>query len=291
MAAPMFSAVNLAEEKFDAFASAGSFAGDWSTDYPLANVLDRRLHRVARSATAAEADSVFDLRLTEEVPRIDLVLLELPNATLEAEVRVTFFKSASSVNPGTFPVYPEAVPSGETIWGEDAGGSVTPEQWVDGKRWPYILIPTAGLLTDVNRITVEILDASNPDGYVEVGRFWAGAVWQSTDGVILQGAGFDPGVRDFRQETAGGSMTFDRRLNRPTWSFDFGVIDRAEHLTQVLEFYRYAGTTRQIVFIPDPDYRLGYLERGGLFTVDSSQPAGSPATFLYTQPITLTRDI
>lgn len=191
---------------------------------------------------------------------------------------------------GWLDAYPALYPSGSEIWGEGVT-TVTPDQYADGKRWPFVHVIAEGTRPVAARVwTIQIDDASHPDGYVEVGRVVIGNAYQPTDARILQGATFDPGLRGERIETERGNFDFRPLDPRRRWAFDFGRMDRSEWDVQMLEFFRAVRGSRQFLFIPDPDQPLVTVERGGLYVLDGSRAPSSLATFLYLQRLQFVED-
>lgn len=191
------------------------------------------------------------------------------------------------IDSGFLPAYPDAYPVGAILWGEDVGGgTVTAESFAAGKRWPWFFVIDSvdvGIL--VRFLSFEIDDTANADGFVDIGRAFAGPIYETATGDVLQGAEFDNTDPSVRSVTDGGTFHFDEKNKHRTWVLDLGWMDDVENKTQILEMKRRVGRTGQLVFVPNFEDELGTLEQGMLCVMDETSPAVVLARGLYRQQL------
>lgn len=117
---------------------------------------------------------------------------------------------------------------------------------------------------------IEFDDASNADGYIEVGRCYMGDTWEppynfgeSNDDTMTANTN--------RQDALGGTGYFTRRRPVRSFSFTFSRLPDSE-LPTLRRVRRIANMNKQVVVIPDPDDETNFSERNILGTL-SEMPA------------------
>lgn len=226
-------------------------SGSWSSSLPLTNVQDRRLAKVARSSDALAASSKFDIDLgvTRSV-RVIAVLL--PNVTTAATIRAR----VSAASDFTTTVYDStavaAWPSG--IDAEESEGM---------NVWTTLVLSAA---QSGRYVRIEVTDAANPDGYVDVARLVVAGGWQPTIN-MAEGAKLGIESETERNVTDGGAAIFNARPRRRTMSFDIADIPSDEALERGFDMQRIAGTSGQMYFVFDPDDTTHMHRRAFLATL------------------------
>lgn len=98
---------------------------------------------------------------------------------------------------------------------------------------------------------LDLIDAANPDGYLEVGRLFGGSAWSPTINAIY-GASLGYEDRDVVTEMDSGSE-YTRKRNAPRVAqFALPALSDAEALLTVLEMQRRLGSTGEVLYEYDP---------------------------------------
>lgn len=160
--------------------------GSWQATLPLANIRDDDLKRVARSTTAAEAHTQFRIDFGTTITRYLSVLILLGHSISTAgQVRFVLTNSATDASgtrysSGDLDAWRPVVVFGADPWGGFG--------W-DGTGYPEGFISPPEVihkLTSVQQVGnggwrylfCYIKDSGNAAGFVDVGRFLGGPVWQ-----------------------------------------------------------------------------------------------------------------
>lgn len=220
-------------------------AGTWSSTLPLTNLQDRRLAKVARSSAATTASTQFiaDL-ITARAVRV--FALPTHNFTINATVRIRGSANADGI---TSPVYDSGVvnvfPAGAAITAEELA-----EQRALGFNFGFTNVASAAATARYWKF--EISDTGNAAGYVELGRVVIAGAWQPTINMEY-GAKLGWETSSSRTETDGGAAIYNERVRRRTFSCVIGHLPEAEALENPFDIQRDLGTTKQLMFVFDPD--------------------------------------
>jgi hypothetical protein len=112
----------------------------------------------------------------------------------------------------------------------------------------------------VRYLTIDIVDTTNPDGYVQIGRLFAG-------NAIQPAVNADFGLQDAWEDMSSFELSEDgamfatarRRLRLVTFQFSFLSHTEAQYIH---ELQRLSGTIDEILYIPYPD-DMGESQRYG----------------------------
>lgn len=97
---------------------------------------------------------------------------------------------------------------------------------------------------------VDISDTANPDGYIEMGRFFMGSVWQP--GINMSyGASLHYEPRDDAVETPSGAEYFDERNARRVMRMTLQSITEDEAVMTVMRMQRQLGTSGELFVLWD----------------------------------------
>ncbi|QYY30302.1 hypothetical protein K2O51_23315 [Cupriavidus pinatubonensis] len=263
--------------------------GNWQV--ALNNLKDRRLSRVARSATALKADTQFVLDLGQS-RLVSVIAVVRHNLSTSAKWRLRVANAPSFASPvydnaviyppdgsaslqmdflapsylawdPDWPLaWPTLFPPASLEWEDDNfwTGSITEEE---RKQYPSMLLvilpkPTAG-----RYIKIEIDDESNPDGYVEFGRLFVSRAWQPLNNANW-GASIGWETDTTTQRALSGTPYFDRKDGRRVTRFELGYLSRDEALGQVFELQRRAGIDGEILLVWDKDDPINLLRQSYL---------------------------
>jgi hypothetical protein len=160
--------------------------GAWQSGLPLANIRDDDLKKVARSATAAEADTQFRIDFGTTITRYLSVLILLGHSISTAgEVEFVLTDSATDASPtrwtsGDLPAWRPVVVFGADPWGGFSwDGGAYPEGYVSPPEVIHKLSTVRKVgLGGWRYLFCYIKDSANAAGFVDVGRFLGGPVWQ-----------------------------------------------------------------------------------------------------------------
>lgn len=255
------------------------------------NLKDRRLSRVARTATAAKADTQFTLDLGRS-RLMTVIAIVRHNVSTSGKWRARLatdpgfatpvYDNAVTVPPDgavtlqmdfltqTFMAWepdwqlawPTLFPTSVLEWEDDNfwTGSITEEE---RREYPSLLLailpkPTAG-----RYVRVEIDDETNPDGYVEFGRIFVGSAWQPLYNANY-GASIAWETDTGMQRALSGTPYFDHKAGRRVTRFDLGFLTRDEALGRLFEIQRKAGIDGEVLLVWDKDDAINLMRQSYL---------------------------
>lgn len=228
--------------------------GSWLSALPLTNLQDIRYARKARTANLLAASGVINIDLGQQRD-IRLVALIAHNLTELATIRIrgsaadpTF--AVTSFDSGSISAYP-AVDSLSLAW-ED------PSFWfgvIDAERRAYYPSHAIFLMDApafARYIRIEMLDTSNPDGFIDLGRVFVGPAWFPEVGIS---PGFQIGHEDATtvEESVGRTEYFDQRPLVRVMRFSLDWLQTNEVFGSVFDFERQLGISGEAFVVPFPD--------------------------------------
>lgn len=238
------------------------FGGAWLATLPLENLRDRRLGKVARSASVLLAATTFDVDLGG-VRLTRVVALVNHNFSISAlyRIRLSNVSDFSSVvaDSGWTDVWPTVYPSGAVPWGSPSwwSGKYAAEEISGYTPTLVFILPST---KNARYIRVEINDTANPAGYVQVGRVFTADGWQPVRNASY-GAGIGWEDPSTAQESLSGAKSFDKRTKRRVVRFGLNSMAEGEAMGNAFEMQRAAGITEEVLFIWDPDDTQNALRR------------------------------
>lgn len=253
---------------------AGTLSGGaWQA--PLANLQDRRLSRLARSATAAKADTQFTLDLGRS-SSLSVVAVVRHNLSTTAVWRLRIasdaaftnpvYDSALNLPPGASPSLPLAWPTIYPLdmleWEDDNfwSGTVSEEE---RREYPSLLLVVLPRLTAGRYLRIEIEDEANPEGYIELGRLFVGRAWRPQHNASV-GATTGWESDTTVQRALSGTPYFDRKAGRRVTRFELNVLSRDEAMAGVFELQRRAGLDGELLLVWDQHDLMNLLRRSYL---------------------------
>lgn len=238
-------------------------AGSWLAGLPVANLANRELWKVARSTDATIASTKFQVDLGA-MRTVGYFALSNHNLSATAQWRLKLGTTAGAADifdSGSMAVWRMSFDTlveweSVTWWLGTAGDEYL--------RSPYPALCVATDIFSARYITVEITDTANVDGYVQIGRFFAG-------GGVQPAVNASWGIKDFWRDLSttdsaeSGAFwgTVRRRLRGTSFVLDRLSLTEAGYLH---EMQRLLGTTEEVLYIPDPtemgeSQRYGFLGR------------------------------
>lgn len=240
--------------------------GDWLSTLPLDHLKDRQFARVARTANASPGATQLVLDLGDP-KAIRILGLIAHNASLQARMRIVAsnFADFRSVvhDTGVIDVWGGLIGApwmiNELEWESDNYwyGTYSREQ-VEGFTAVSVHVLPAPVFARFWRI--EILDANNPDGFLEMGRVFIGEGIQPRINYSW-GAGFGYEIGTAVETALSGAEFFDEREPVRVMRFTLEHINDGEGFGTFLELVRRGGISREIMVIPDPTDLLNGLRR------------------------------
>lgn len=236
--------------------------GTWVSTLPLQNLQTRVIGEVARTTDTSLASTQFTIDLGRSM-KTQVIALRNHNLSITAQYRVTGSLTADFAvlahDSGWKDVWPVIYPYGTLEWEDD--------NWWTGK---YTKEEREGYTTELDHLLpaaklgrywrVELSDAGNPAGFVQVGRLFIGPAWQTRINMIY-GASLGWETKTEVQEAKGGAEYFAVRTPYRVQKFTLDYMDQDEAFARAFELQRQAGVHQELIFIHDPDDKVHSLRR------------------------------
>lgn len=249
--------------------------GSWIPTLPLAHLAEADVRRVARSTGTTTADTRFrvDLNAVMPVSISDFVLLN-HNLSTTATLRFVVTSDATDASPaarsldtGLLPVWVPTVVLGSLPWG------VFPWNGIDATAYPTgtAFFHRSGQSGLGRYLWVYLTDPTNPAGYVQVGRFMAGAAWSprtnAAYGASIQW--IDPAEV---KRTRGGRRLVNERPRFRQFEMSFGQLTQEEAMGIAFEVDRQLGKGGNFYLAMDADEAGQFRFRRSIYAalVDSA---------------------
>ena len=237
--------------------------GSWVSTLPLANLLTTERAEIARSTNATTASTKFTVDFGQDRTVRALALLN-HNLSQAGSWRVLF-----GTTSGAGDIYTS---DWQAAWFIPFGTGA--DEWESNAWWalpndeytghPFMAPLLLNQSYSTRYMTIEIDDTTNADGYVQIGRVFAGEAFDPEYGPAY---GLKQGWKDASKVETNDSGTpfMDQRRCLRTVSFDLPYVGLDDSAI-LYEFQRRSGTTREVMYIPDKnDYqecqRYGFVGR------------------------------
>ena len=229
---------------------------------PITNLKNPLLSAKARSTDALAASTKFDADLG--VARaIRVIAILRHNFSADATIQVRGYSDAGYTSlvwdSTALAVWPEGYPAVE-----------------NKKRYQedfYILLPSD---QTARYWRTEIVDTSNPAGYVELARAIFMPAFQPAVNMIY-GASVGIGTDTTKTRSRGGVDYYDRKEPLRSARFQLDVLTEAEAFTDVFDLQWDRGIDREILFVFDPsDTGVLLKKRSWLATIRELSPIEFP---------------
>lgn len=217
---------------------------------PLTNMQDPRVTKVARSADATSANTQFFMAFSSPVALPGLVIVGT-NLDVNAQYRITAYSDAG------FSI--QTFSSGLLNYWTAGGPIVDP----DFKGTP--LIDLFGSIVTAAYWQIELFNTANADGYVQLGKLFAGTALNLSFG-FAENSAFSRDPNTVAQKALNGTPYFSRHPNIRSWSLLFPAQTYENAWDQIDILNELSGLDRPIFVIPFPDdparmYRQSFLGR------------------------------
>lgn len=262
------------------YATVAISSGSWQASMPASNMLTSHLWQLARSADLALSSTraVVDLGIQRGLLALGIVRHNLSvNATIRFVVGddptfTTFAYDSGALSVWQSQVEPGSLPFGSTpaAW----SGLNTKEELASYKSPAFVHIPALDYAVG-QYVLVEVVDTTNTDGYIEIGRLWLGGGITSSHGPS-SGAQLGWEDRSTFSETPEGVRFFVERDRRRRAQFTISNIKLATALEAVLDLQRRAGRSQQVMFVWNDDDTYHRFRRTFLAHLEQLDPLVQP---------------
>lgn len=251
----------------DRVSAATVSGGSWQASLPVTNVADRRITRVARSTSAATANTVIDIDCgsAKSMRGFGLINHNLQSiATWRVKASLSGIGSTDvldtgSINALQMSLSPDVLTWEDTGWWEGIG-----DGWL--RNMNPVMYVHSGQIT-ARYVRIEISDATNPDGYVQVGRAIVCPVLEPNYNDDLgRGTGFVD-FNAFDVGEAGAEFArLGRKGKRESVSLSWLTEEEARFLRGIS---RQRGTDDDVLYVPDVGDAAAQQEYGFLARIES----------------------
>lgn len=239
--------------------SAALSSGDWQM--PLANMQNRDLFRVARSADLDLSSTRFGVDLGG-VFSFRAIVIGPTNLTTAHKYRIRNYQGSAFGTVGYDSGWVEnqqqfpygSLPFGSPYWYT----GLMP--WDDPERGAWIIHifdqEVAGRFW-----SVEIDDQNNPDGFVDIGRLFMPHHCIPSFNYSYDGNGLSFDNNSLQSNTLAGGRKFWRRANPRVFRLGFEYLEESELYGPIYEMIRQAGYDGEVFVIPDPTDDFRQMQR------------------------------
>jgi hypothetical protein len=236
--------------------------GSWVSTLPRDNIKNRTLGRVARSTNLLTTSTQFTVDMVN-TKLVRLFAVVNHNFSLEAKYRL---RGSNDATFSTFTydsawqnVWPAVYPSESVEWESDSWwtGTYSLED-IDG----YVpnLVVVLPQIYQLRYWRLEIDDAANTAGYVQLGRVFLGEAWQPSKNASY-GLSLGMETRTDVQESLSGAEYFQYRKPCRVTRFSLDYLSEDEGMANALEMDRRAGIDKEVFWIHDPDDTVHAIRR------------------------------
>lgn len=230
--------------------------GAWQI--PLANLQDRFLTRVARTADLDLSSTRFDVDLGRE-RTIKLVAITGHNLSPSARVRVGCYADAAhavlKLDGGWRDAWPAVYSTFELEWEDDNwwSGRVLPED-VEAMPHNFIYLPPRQVYC--RYLSVEIDNQDNPDGYVDLSRLFITSGWQPVFNFSFTDLTLGYESNTVVDASLSAAEHFEERPAARVVVFRLDNMDRVEAVNKALAMTRALDVSGEVFFVFDPGNQM-----------------------------------
>lgn len=239
--------------------------GSWQPSLPITNIQNRLIGKVARSVDLDAANTQFTINLGK-LRFLRMFSIINHNFSLDARFRIQTSDLADfsviDYDSGERPVWEAVYTTAQLEWEQDNFwfGQLEEEDR-EGFTLNVIHIPPQPVASQYVRVF--IIDPTNPDGYVQFGRFFLSSDWQPTLN-ISYGLQLGYESRTVIDEAISGAEFFDVRKAPRVVRFNINNLKEDEAMTRALDMQRLVDTHGEVFFVYDPEDTIHLLRRSFL---------------------------
>lgn len=259
---------------YDNFADDAVFSGGaYLPALPRSMAQDADIARVARTIDPLPASTRLNIDLGISRP-VGGIALGPTNASPGAQYRIRSYGAPGWAeadilyDSGIKTIAGVVVDSLDLEW-EDPGFwyGVDINAIDDLPTWLIEIVPVPGAaLTNAQWFSIEIIDPSNADGYIEFGRVFVARAYRPGHNYSYGDNAFSVDPRTEMVESHGGLRTYDERGQRRLLRVAFQYLSDTELFQDVFRIMNRQGVSRQMFVVPDPDDETTLQRRSFLAT-------------------------
>ncbi|GGY68095.1 hypothetical protein [Pseudoduganella albidiflava] len=226
--------------------------GSWVAGLPISNVGKREQWIVARSVDTALASTRFQVDFGR-VCNLRAFALANHNLSINASWRVQV-----GTTPGAADIYESGF---QAVWGMTFDGDLL--EWESASYWegaiddpaeyagyPYLAVHALPTWLNARYVTISIDDTTNPAGYVQIGRLFAGGGFQPRYNASYGLKHYWMDGTELTKTASGYPLGTVKRRRRGA-SFVLDWLTKTEAAT-VHEIQRRQGLWGEVLYLPDP---------------------------------------
>ena len=243
--------------------------GSWVPSLPLANLTDPDTTKVARSIGITAGATFFRVDLGANARREPFDSFFLVGVVVTDSATDSTARAYSS---GMLPAWLPTAGWGALPWGAFPWDGIETDGYPAGPTWIHRApAPAYG-----RYLFVYIEETVGTPGYVQAGRFIAGAAWQPTINVD-----WNPSLRwvdpSPMERTRGGRLIVERRPKWRRFEMTFGNLTQDEAMSVGFEIDRQIGKGGNFMLSLDPDAKPNALFRQTIYaTLVDTAPLAIP---------------
>lgn len=231
--------------------------GGWETNLPITNLQHPDIDTVARTSSAAEADTQIKIAFGSARP-VGGIVAGPSNPTPGSTWTVQGFSgtdfTTEVINSGTLTVPGTTADSLDYEWSD-------PEFWfgrdMSIEIFPFVhswVIPDANLAAAATAKSwwIKFFDEDNIDGFRDFG-------WLASSRCFRPKVNYSPGDNSFtadkigdQSEAISGKRSYWDRGLRRVWTANFGTLTKSEALDDIVRMIRVLSNSRQFFVSPNP---------------------------------------
>lgn len=245
--------------------------GSWSGSFPVTNLATRPLDQVARSSNDDAASTKFIVDLGANYS-IQAFVLRSTNLSSAATVKLDFGTSSGGTEGGTSGTVNAWRMSFDSVMRNFPSGTYDS---IIGYPFDVIYVHSAAMTA--RYVECEIIDTTNPLGYVQAGRV---CVFGGLTEYMSVGASIDWNDLTEVERSLGGSILFQQKRRYRTAEIPLEQLDSTSR-GKLMEARRGAGIHDEVLFVPDLADMANAQEFGfvGRFTGGQRMPWSLPTRF------------
>ncbi|MGP5325909.1 hypothetical protein [Vreelandella titanicae] len=229
--------------------------GQWLSSLPLEHVQDARTSVVAKTASLDPAHTQFSITFPKR-ERLQVLAIYAHNLSATATVRVRVYRDAAQtdqINDSAWQnVWPVLYGLDDVIWGNDNFWNRRLSE-DDRKRYTPNMIVLFDERMLARGLHVELLDSSNPDGAIIIGRVMPADVWQplyNLDHNVSHG--YDTGTQITRAGDPARTGYARRVTPKRTVNFQLSNLTEDEAFLRIHRLQRTQDIVGEILYLWSP---------------------------------------
>jgi hypothetical protein len=251
--------------------------GNWQSAFPLNNLKDPVFKRRARSVGVSTTDTTFSMTLAAN-RAVSVVAIASHNLTTQASWRVRVYEDAGQTtllhDSGTQFAWPSVYSQSQLEWEYDNFWTGTPSEDETSLFTPLSIyfLPETVIARSVR---VDIDDAGNAAGWVQIGRLFVSEAWQPTYNMSY---GNEQGYRDETpiDRALDGTKYWDPKTPERLFRFSLDFLTQEEAFNRVLLMQRTLGTSGELLVAPELTLDPQYFLRTFIGTLADLNPVARP---------------